>query len=480
MAVDRRDYIQYQPAPTREHHPDHGPLPEIERVTLSTLAGAVRSIAKAYVYQTYTHPYPPNVSDDQIEKANTTNPDIFSEYTVVRRDPEGQLTAIPYHEAFGPQLNEVSEQLKDAAYYTRDPILKRYLIARARNLLDGNYEESEAIWLGSPMTKIMAVIGPYDRYKDRRHNKKYFMSGHVGTLDEAMTNEHQPFVDRVVDTYISGDFKEEPILVRPNVRIRYDITEVDGGLTAAMELTGNSYPCQLTWREKYGTEIVILEPPFFDKFHRIREPLIRDVVDVEHRGRQSAYELRKGYAYRYDGHETMHALIRRPQDEERFQGEYTFMNEMSATVIGHAVLGRMGLNTKQLEAIFASELAIAADEYEDFQYRNKKDRKVYLDGEAVLLNSLLEAEAISINELGEFTWNDIREVYGVTIDNLAHSLEVVLARGDAFDARLLKRNLGDFSVFEKLRHFKRMQKSPTAENAPSPVSFSPPPDQYLH
>src|SRR5579872_378627 len=405
------DLQRFQPLPTYEWDPERGHMPQNELVALATLSEAVRLIARTHVAQMHRPMYPANVSLERLQEASRTNPEVFSPYTIVEKDDEGNITTTPYHVAFRQHLLSVNSKLQDAAYFTRDSALREYLMTRGQSLLNGDYESSEKLWLTTEMTDIRLVIGPYDRYKDLKFNTKYSYGGLLGTLDAEETTKHQGIVEDLDAAFKSSDLNTTKADVHQ--RIRYDRTEIVGGIFASMNLTAESLPCQPEWRQKYGTEIIILEPSLYHKLYDRRLPLIREegIVVPDRRRYQSDPEYRNAYGLRYDAHEAMHAWIRRPGDEQRFGKMYSFMSEMSATVIGLYMLRKIGLTNKQLEAVLTSEIAIAIDEYKAFQYENDKSREVYLLGEAVLINNLVKDGAIQITEKGEVTWVDITRAY---------------------------------------------------------------------
>ncbi|MDZ7682206.1 MAG: hypothetical protein U5J63_10985 [Fodinibius sp.] len=88
-------------------------------------------------------------------------------YTLVRRDDEGNLTTVPYHEAFAEQHKRVSQKLKEAAKLAENDALKKYLNLRAQALLTDNYQPSDMAWLDMKDNMIEVVIGPIETYEDR-------------------------------------------------------------------------------------------------------------------------------------------------------------------------------------------------------------------------------------------------------------------------------------------------------------------------
>jgi hypothetical protein len=63
--------------------------------------------------------YPADMTKDELEKAAAENAELGTalkgQYTVVRRDAQGKLHAVPYHEAFAPQVGRAAEKLEAAA-----------------------------------------------------------------------------------------------------------------------------------------------------------------------------------------------------------------------------------------------------------------------------------------------------------------------------------------------------------------------------
>lgn len=427
-------------------------------MSLTFCAEAVREIGKAYVRQMAVPFYPRDVSRERLEQEAQINPEIFSPYTFVEGDRESLKTA-PFHEHpdIRPHLEVASNHLHQAANVTPDPDFAAHLRLRAQSLLDGSYERSEAYWLRMREPVIDIVIGPYDRYKDQRFSVKYAYSGWTGSLDRIETERQQRIVDALLEAYLSVGITGSPF-EKPMVRIRVDQTEVAAGLPAEMEMTANSLSCQMEWREKYGTKIVVLQPAFTEKFHLQKLPQVRRIIIPSIRGHLSDNMLLATNAYLFDSHETAHALIRRPNDERRLGNEYTFISELSASVTGMALLPRVGLNNMQLEGVLAVQLATAANEFASSE-AGDKERDVYLQGDAVLLNYLLRRDAVSIDDSGRIGWKNIRETYTAML-TLAKELEEITTSGNINSARRLKRELGAYESLKSLLPFKDNPQNP--------------------
>ena len=114
--------------------------------------------------------YPADISKDEFEAWDSATKDDL--YTIVRRDDDGELITIPYHEAYSVQHRFAAEKLREAAELAEDPGLKNYLELRAEALLTDDYQESDMAWLDMKDNMIEVVIGPIETYEDRLYGYK--------------------------------------------------------------------------------------------------------------------------------------------------------------------------------------------------------------------------------------------------------------------------------------------------------------------
>jgi hypothetical protein len=85
--------------------------------------------------------YPADMTKEEFEAWD--EPAKTSLYTLIRRDENGNLVAVPYHEAWKEEVIKASELLKQAAELAEDAGLKNYLEKRAQALLTDEYYESD-------------------------------------------------------------------------------------------------------------------------------------------------------------------------------------------------------------------------------------------------------------------------------------------------------------------------------------------------
>ena len=114
--------------------------------------------------------YPSDMTRQEFETVCATSPArakvLRSQYTLVRRDADGGLQAVPYHVAFPAEVRAAADKLRRAAALAEDPALRRYLELRASALLDDDYRASDVAWLEMKDNAIDVVIGPIEDYED--------------------------------------------------------------------------------------------------------------------------------------------------------------------------------------------------------------------------------------------------------------------------------------------------------------------------
>jgi len=108
--------------------------------------------------------YPQDMTKEEFEQWQDTNK--TSQYTMIRRDENGKLKAIFYHEYFKEQLQKAANLLNQAASLIKDKNFSKYLSLRAQALITSDYQLSDMAWLDSKTSKIEFIIGPIESYED--------------------------------------------------------------------------------------------------------------------------------------------------------------------------------------------------------------------------------------------------------------------------------------------------------------------------
>ncbi len=127
--------------------------------------------------------YPADLTKEELEQAAASEPDLTSQYTLVRRDNSRDLIAVPYNRAFANELSEAASLLRQAAELAEDPGFRRYLGMRATALETNVYQQSDFAWMDMRDNVLDLVIGPIESYEDKLMGTKTAFEAYVLVKD---------------------------------------------------------------------------------------------------------------------------------------------------------------------------------------------------------------------------------------------------------------------------------------------------------
>ncbi len=135
--------------------------------------------------------YPADITPDEFDAwADSTKK---SHYTMVRRDGEGKLQAIPYNRYFATRVERAALQLEQAAALATDAGLAKYLAARAAALRTDDYRASDLAWMDMRTNVLDLIIGPIETYEDRLFGYKASHEAYVVVKDKEWTQRLERF-----------------------------------------------------------------------------------------------------------------------------------------------------------------------------------------------------------------------------------------------------------------------------------------------
>lgn len=108
--------------------------------------------------------YPEDITVEEFAEFN--DPDKNSLYTVIRRDADGALKSVWYHEEYNEEIEKICLYLEEAAAITDNEGLRNYLHKRIKAFRTDDYFESDMAWMDMKDSKIDIVIGPIENYDD--------------------------------------------------------------------------------------------------------------------------------------------------------------------------------------------------------------------------------------------------------------------------------------------------------------------------
>ncbi len=225
--------------------------------------------------------YPADMTKAEFEAWD--EPTKTSLYTLVRRDEDGNLTAIPYHEAFRDELAEAVEAIRQAAELAEDPGLKKYLELRAEALLTDEYYESDVAWMDMKTNTIDFVVGPIENYEDQLFGYKAAHEAFILVKDKAWSGRLDKYAALLPDLQKALPTKEAYKNETPGSDSdlnAYDAIYYAGDCNAGSKTIAINLPNDEQVRTNKGSRKLQLKNSMQAKFDQILMP-ITDLLIAE-------------------------------------------------------------------------------------------------------------------------------------------------------------------------------------------------------
>lgn len=132
--------------------------------------------------------YPEDMTKDEFNAWLKTLPreqqdEATGFFTVIRRNAQGQLSIVPYNEAYKADLEKAARLLHEAAALTTNASLKKFLDTRADAFLSNDYRPSDVAWMDLD-APIDVTIGPYETYSDEIFSYKAAFEAYISIRDD--------------------------------------------------------------------------------------------------------------------------------------------------------------------------------------------------------------------------------------------------------------------------------------------------------
>jgi hypothetical protein len=127
--------------------------------------------------------YPADMTAEQFDQSPLK--DKTSLYTLLRRDAQGRLITVPYHQAYKAELQKTAGLLREAAKLALDAGFRKYLTLSADALLSDDYQPSDLAWMDMKKNPVDIVIGPIETYEDQLYGYKASYESYVLIKDQA-------------------------------------------------------------------------------------------------------------------------------------------------------------------------------------------------------------------------------------------------------------------------------------------------------
>lgn len=410
--------------------------------------------------------YPEDMTKEEFEKFVKENPKLeksfTSEFTVIRRD-NGKLVAIPYSEFYKDKLTTASNLLKEAAEYSDNPSLKKYLLSRADAFLNNDYYQSDMDWMDLKDNKIEVVIGPFEVYEDAMFNYKAAFESFVTIKDPVESKKLEVFAKYLTDieknlplddmhkNYTRGS--ESPIVVANEVFTA-------GDTKAGVQTLAFNLPNDERVRQAKGSKKVMLKNVHEAKFEKLLKPISEVVLDPE----QLNYVTFDAFFNHTLMHEMSHGVGpgfikvngRSTEVKKELKETYSTMEECKADILGmynNIFMIEKGVYPKEMEnEVWVTFLAGA------FRSMRFGIGEAHGGGNAIIYNFLLEKGGYVYDEGAQKVRVDFDKIHPA-LKELANLILTIQAEGNYQGAKdLIAKYAVNSSSIETLR--KKLEKLP--------------------
>ncbi len=201
-------------------------------------------------------------------------------FTVIRRDVNHKLRALPYSGDYRADLEKSAKLLEQAAGLTDNATLKKFLTSRAAAFRSNNYYESDIAWmdLDAPLD---ITIGPYETYNDEIFGYKAAFEAYVNLRDDAETAKLNFFADHLQEVEnnlpIDPKYRNPKLGSQAPIRVVNEVFAAGDGArgvqTAAYNLPNDERVVTLK-----GSKRVMLKNVQEAKFRSTLEPIAKRVL----------------------------------------------------------------------------------------------------------------------------------------------------------------------------------------------------------
>lgn len=223
--------------------------------------------------------YPIGMSKEELESsAIKKKRDLYS---IIRRDAQGKLEAVPYHIAYKAELKRAAGLLRQAAELAEDPGLKKYLTLRAEALMTSNYTASDYAWLDMKTNTLDVIIGPIETYEDKLLNARASFEAYVLIKDKEWSSRLTKYVAMLPQLQrglpVDAKYKKETPGTDSELNA-YDVVYYAGDCNAGSKTIAVNLPNDEEIQQKKGTRRSQLKNAMRAKFDKIMVPISKALI----------------------------------------------------------------------------------------------------------------------------------------------------------------------------------------------------------
>jgi len=228
--------------------------------------------------------YPADMSKEEFDEAYL--PGKKGLYSLIRRNPAGELTLLPYHVAYADELKQAADLLREAAKLAESPDFANYLKLRAAALISDEFQISDRYWMDVKDNDIDVVIGPIETYEDRLFGYRAAYESYVLIKDlewSARLSRFAAFLPDLQDGLpVPDEYKWETPGTDSDLNA-YDVVYYAGHSNAGSKTIAINLPNDEDVQLEKGTRRLQLKNAMQAKFEKILEPIAGVLIDESQR-----------------------------------------------------------------------------------------------------------------------------------------------------------------------------------------------------
>ena len=281
--------------------------------------------------------YPTDMTTEEFEALK--DPRKTDWYSVLRRDENGNLKVVPFHEAYPAETAQAADLLKQAAALTEDLELKNYLNLRAAALLSDDYLASDLAWMDMKNNTLDIVIGPIETYEDALFGYKASHSGQVLVKDKDWSKKlalYAGYLPKLQENLpVEAAYKKEKANANPDMNV-YEVIYYAGDCNAGSKNIAINLPNDPRVHAAKGSRKLQLKNAMQAKFDNILVPISQLVITPE----QQKHIRFDAFFENTMFHEVAHGLgikytLKNKQDiRTALKDNYTSIEEGKADILG--------------------------------------------------------------------------------------------------------------------------------------------------
>lgn len=228
--------------------------------------------------------YPEDMSKEEFEGAYL--PGKKGPYSLVGRNPAGELVLIPYHVAYAAELSRAAGLLRQAAKLSENSDFATYLKLRAAALISDEFQISDRYWMDVKDNDIDVVIGPIETYEDRLFGYRTAYESYVLIKDLEWSDRLSRFAAFLPDLQaglpVADEYKWEAPGTDSDLNA-YDVVYYAGHSNAGSKTIAINLPNDEEVQLDKGTRRLQLKNAMQAKFEKILEPIAAELIDESQR-----------------------------------------------------------------------------------------------------------------------------------------------------------------------------------------------------